>query len=393
MTITALPAVPSRSDAPATFITKADAFLAALPQFATEANALAAGLNLASVSDTSATSNAIGTGAKTFTVSAGKSFAGGMYLIIADTAAPSTNSMFCQVTSYSGTTLIVNVISILGSGTKTAWTISLATAGGAPIASPTFTGNPAAPTPAQFDNDTSLATTEFVQRALGNIRGVSSSGGAVTLTAASAGFLVLCNVAGAVTLPLGSTLINGATFLFNAITAGTSIVRQGADSIFPGDASTLTSLNLSPGDTLMLTWLTGYGWAVSGGSAALRYAGGFKTALNAGGDAPVYACRAWVNFNGTGTVAIRASGNVTSITDNAVGDYTVNFTTALPDANYAVVPSISLAGGSGTKNIYINTIMATAAISAPTASACRLGTTQSGGTGTDNDYVNVSFFR
>ena len=53
------------------------------------------------------------------------------------------------------------------------------------------------------------------------------------------------------------------------------------------------------------------------------------------GTAPIYACRAWVNFNGTGTVAIRASGNVTSITDNGTGDYTVNFTTAMPDANYS----------------------------------------------------------
>jgi hypothetical protein len=53
-----------------------------------------------------------------------------------------------------------------------------------------------------------------------------------------------------------------------------------------------------------------------------------------------YSCRAWVNFNGTGTVAIRASGNVTSITDNGTGDYTVNFTTAMPDANYAVSMSI-----------------------------------------------------
>jgi hypothetical protein len=58
-------------------------------------------------------------------------------------------------------------------------------------------------------------------------------------------------------------------------------------------------------------------------------------ALGNVGTAPVYAARAWVNFNGTGTVAIRASGNVTSITDNGTGDYTVNFTTAMPDANYA----------------------------------------------------------
>jgi hypothetical protein len=60
-------------------------------------------------------------------------------------------------------------------------------------------------------------------------------------------------------------------------------------------------------------------------------------ALNGGqsGSAPIYAARAWVNFDGTGTVAIRASGNVSSITDNGTGDYTVNFTTAMPDANYA----------------------------------------------------------
>lgn len=64
---------------------------------------------------------------------------------------------------------------------------------------------------------------------------------------------------------------------------------------------------------------------------------GLRQGLNASGSAPIYACRAWVNFNGTGTVAIRASGNVTSITDNGVGDYTVNFTTAMEDANYAVV--------------------------------------------------------
>jgi hypothetical protein len=49
-----------------------------------------------------------------------------------------------------------------------------------------------------------------------------------------------------------------------------------------------------------------------------------------------YKCRAWVNFNGTGTVAIRASGNVSSITDNGSGDYTINFSNALSDANYAV---------------------------------------------------------
>ena len=60
------------------------------------------------------------------------------------------------------------------------------------------------------------------------------------------------------------------------------------------------------------------------------------TQFNASGSAPVFAARAWVNFNGTGTPAIRASGNVSSITDMNTGRYEVNFTTAMPDANYAV---------------------------------------------------------
>ena len=57
------------------------------------------------------------------------------------------------------------------------------------------------------------------------------------------------------------------------------------------------------------------------------------------------ACKAWVNFNGTGTVAIRGSYNVSSITDNGTGDYTVNFTTAMPDANYVVNCGFVEAGG------------------------------------------------
>ena len=65
----------------------------------------------------------------------------------------------------------------------------------------------------------------------------------------------------------------------------------------------------------------------------------------------VYTCKAWVNFNGTGTVAIRASGNVSSITDNGSGDYTINFTTALADANYSVVGTCL--GGSSSGSNYV----------------------------------------
>jgi hypothetical protein len=58
--------------------------------------------------------------------------------------------------------------------------------------------------------------------------------------------------------------------------------------------------------------------------------------------------KAWVNFNGTGTVAINGSFNVSSITDNGTGDYTVNFTTAMPNANYAAVVTAEYPGGSFT---------------------------------------------
>ena len=70
--------------------------------------------------------------------------------------------------------------------------------------------------------------------------------------------------------------------------------------------------------------------------------GGMKAHLNASGNAPIYACRAWVNFNGTGTVAIQASGNVSSITDNGTGNYTVNFINAIPNANYSATIGINL---------------------------------------------------
>ena len=70
----------------------------------------------------------------------------------------------------------------------------------------------------------------------------------------------------------------------------------------------------------------------------------------ASGSAPSYSARAWVNFNGTGTVAIQASGNVTSITDNGTGDYTINFTTAMPDGNYSFVGAVQYVNTGGLAN-------------------------------------------
>jgi len=107
----------------------------------------------------------------------------------------------------------------------------------------------------------------------------------------------------------------------------------------------------------------------------------------ASGSAPSYSARAWVNFNGTGTVAIRASGNVTSITDNGTGDYTVNFTTAMSDANYAVTCSATgVAGVSGT-NLTAGPVQSTQAVGSIKVTVRNPSST------TDADIVCVAIFR
>ena len=95
--------------------------------------------------------------------------------------------------------------------------------------------------------------------------------------------------------------------------------------------------------------------------------------------------KAWVNFNGTGTVAIRASFNVSSITDNGTGDYTVNFTTAMTDANYCW----SLGGAATTSFV----VAVRADLAAPTSSTLRLTSYNASFFGTDAAYINVSIFR
>ena len=110
-----------------------------------------------------------------------------------------------------------------------------------------------------------------------------------------------------------------------------------------------------------------------------------KTATNASGSAPIYSCRAWCNFNGTGTVAIRASGNVSSITDNGTGLYTVNFTTALPDGNYSAVATGNIASSQCLVSQYDQ--------SSNTTTSYRLITAQAGGTLADALGVNVAIFR
>ena len=111
--------------------------------------------------------------------------------------------------------------------------------------------------------------------------------------------------------------------------------------------------------------------------------GNFQFNSGFGSAAAAYGCRAWVNFNGTGTVAIRGSGNVTSITDNGVGDYTVNFTTAMPDVNYSTTFGTDV----GAANYLFPRIVS------QSTSSVNVKTTQTSATGVDVTTFCVAIFR
>ena len=137
------------------------------------------------------------------------------------------------------------------------------------------------------------------------------------------------------------------------------------------------SVTLSPQDTASDVVLT-----VPAGTSTMVTNATLPTQLNASGSAPIYACRAWVNFNGTGTVAIRASGNVSSITDNGAGDYTVNFTTAMPDANYSCLVTSDYGSG----NLFN--------VTAPSTTAARVqGYVTTTGAAIDRAWMMVAIFR
>jgi predicted acyltransferase (DUF342 family) len=136
----------------------------------------------------------------------------------------------------------------------------------------------------------------------------------------------------------GNTTIDGVIYADDNTTANTPVIS------FTGDTD--TGIGRSAADTLDLITngnsrfrieSTGQIKAVYESTVGTDY----NTTMHNG-----YLCRAWVNFNGTGTVAIRASGNVSSITDNGVGLFVVNFTTALPDSNYCAVTHAKQAGTS-----------------------------------------------
>tara|TARA_R100000329_G_C7476734_1_gene167966 strand:+ start:87 stop:527 length:441 start_codon:yes stop_codon:yes gene_type:complete len=114
---------------------------------------------------------------------------------------------------------------------------------------------------------------------------------------------------------------------------------------------------------------------------------------------PFYACRAWVNFDASKDTSgstsssntnrlILGSGNVTSVYRNAAGDYSINFTTAMPDANYCI--SVSCADGNTNNNVVVSAINGT---NAQTASQARVYAMSEDSGATDPVLVHVAIFR
>jgi len=151
---------------------------------------------------------------------------------------------------------------------------------------------------------------------------------------------MLVSLNGVLQKPGSSFTISGATITFASNLATGDVIDF---IILLGD-----TLNVgTPSDSTVTTAKLGDGAVTSAKLGSNAVDTQVLSLLNASGSAPVFGCRAWVNFDGDeSTPSIRASGNVSSITDNGTGDYAVNFTTAMQDANYCTQVSINQSSGS-----------------------------------------------
>jgi hypothetical protein len=102
-------------------------------------------------------------------------------------------------------------------------------------------------------------------------------------------------------------------------------------------------------------------------------------------------CRAWVNFNGQGTVTINNSFNVSSITDNGVGAYVINMTNAMPDITYVCVGTISAGAGHGCAGMMVNLRSGSGAVNTTTTQP--IFTSTDAGSSVDPQYCNAAIFR
>ena len=179
------------------------------------------------------------------------------------------------------------------------------------------------------------------------------------------------NVGIGTTSPSVKLDVSGGSIRVNEDGAGTKVITVRSNYASLGPA-----INVTTNDPLL--FLTN-----NTEQARITAAGLLQFNSGYGSVATAYGCRAWVNFDGTGTVAIRASGNVTSITDNGTGQYTVNFTTAMPNANYSVTTSTD-GSGSGSVPYHGSRTFNTGSVQI---------TTTNSGSFVDNSVVCVAIFR
>ena len=182
-------------------------------------------------------------------------------------------------------------------------------------------------------------------------------------------------------LPNGTGNVSNITLYNNSDPTNSAAFIVGVRN--SGTEAGLNSSITGTGTYLPMTFLTG-------GSERMRIdtSGNLQFNSGYGSVATAYGCRAWVNFNGTGTVAIRGSGNVSSITDNGTGNYTVNFTTAMPDVNYPVSGMASDVGGTGNRGL----VSLYKGVTTPAVGSFRIFTFADT-TQTDNEYIYCSVFR
>ena len=176
--------------------------------------------------------------------------------------------------------------------------ISNAIASKANINSPTFTGTPAAPTASSGTNTTQLANTAFVTSAITALSLGNMSTQAKTAVDITGGTIV-----GITDLAVADGGTGRSTLTANAVLVGNG--TSGINSVAPS-----TSGNVLTSD--------GTSWTSA---------------------ANVEQVKAWINYKGTATRGINGSFNVSSVTFNSTGNYTINFTTAMPNANYACTSS------------------------------------------------------
>jgi hypothetical protein len=301
MPINALPTPPSRQD-PTNFNDRADAFLGALPQFQSEANALQTNVNTSEVN---------------------------------------------AVNSASAVLAATNIVK---------WVSGTTYANGAVVWSPI--------------------------NGLGYRRtGLSGSG--TTDPSADANYKQV-NGTGDVSTSGNQTIAGVKTFSNGIVGNVTGSVTGNVTGDVSGNAGTVTNGVYTSGNQTIAGVKTFSSGIISSVTGNVTGNADSATKLStASGSAPSYSARAWVLFNGQGTIGIFSSGNVSSISDVGVGQYGVNFTTAIQDTNYSVV------GSAG--NVITDQFLSVKALA---TNYCAIDTLGAGSTSrVDSLYVSVAIFR